>query len=75
MDDSDAWRDAIHAAIQDNAPLGREAALTGWVLVSEWMDHDGERWISLGHAASKAKWEADGMLFQALHGDWPDGED
>ena len=39
-------RDFIHEAIQAHAPRGEDAVLTGWALVCEWMDHDGERWLS-----------------------------
>lgn len=71
-DDSDDKRDAIHDAIQANAPHGLDAILTGWALVTEWMDHDGERWLSKAHAAATTSWAADGMHHHALHGDWPD---
>lgn len=74
--DSDPGRDAIHDAIQANARLGKEdgAILTGWVLVAEWMDPQGERWLSRGHAASTTQWSANGMSHEALYGDW-DSED
>jgi hypothetical protein len=70
--DSDPARDAIHDAIQAHAPIGQQAVLTGWALVAEWMDHDGERWLSRAHAASTPKWTAEGMWHEALHGSWPD---
>jgi hypothetical protein len=70
--DNDPARDAIHDAIQEHAPIGSEAVLTGWVLVAEWMDHDGERWLSKAHAASTPAWAANGMHHEALHGQWPD---
>lgn len=41
-DDSDPRRDAIHEAIQANGSKAEDAVLTGWALVSEWMDHEGE---------------------------------
>jgi hypothetical protein len=67
----------MHAALQsisqDEMPAG--AVLTGWVLVSEWMDTDGERWLTKGHSASKAEWEAAGMHHEALYGDWPGTDD
>lgn len=71
MDNSDPWRDAIHAAIQEQAPRGEDAILTGWVLVAEWMDHQGERWLSKGASASLAQWSARGLHHEALHGNWP----
>lgn len=72
MDDSDPARDAIHQAIQQHAPRGEDAILTGWVFVAEWVDHDGERWLSKAHAASTTAWGANGMLHEAIYGDWPD---
>jgi hypothetical protein len=71
MADSDP-RDAIHQAIQDNAPRGEDAILTGWALVCEWIDHDGERWLSKAHAASTAQWAANGMWHEAIFGAWPE---
>lgn len=77
MDGSDPAREAIHEALQKNLPRGEDAILTGWVLVAEWIDHDGEQWLSKGHAAGTAPWTAAGMLHEALHGtNWPrEGED
>jgi hypothetical protein len=74
-DGGDNARDAIHDAIQHHAPLGSEALLTGWVLVAEWMDPHGERWLSKAHAASTSDWAAKGMHHEALHGKWPDRDD
>jgi len=74
MDLSDPPRDAIHEALQEHMPMGREAVLTGWVIVAEWMDHEGDRWLSQGRAASTPGWTAKGMHHEALHGEWPDNE-
>lgn len=73
-DQSDPVRDAIHDAIQEHMPMGREAVLTGWVIVAEWMDHDGERWLTKGSAAATTGWAGNGMHHEALHGEWPDEE-
>ena len=73
-DDSDPERDAIHEAIQRNMQRGRDAVLTGWALVAEWIDHDGERWLSQGRAASTPQWTARGMFHEVLYGEWPDPE-
>ena len=64
-------RDAIHESIQENAPLGSEALLTGWALVCEWIDHGGKRWLTKAFAPSTSQWAAEGMWFEALHGTWP----
>jgi hypothetical protein len=74
-DDSDPAREAVHAAIQEHLPRGADAVLTGWVLVAEWMDHSGERWLSKGHAASTPAWAANGMHHEALFGAWPPEDD
>jgi hypothetical protein len=71
-DDSDPARDAIHEALQQHMPMGGKAVLTGWVVVAEWMDEHGERWISKGHAPATTGWAAKGMHHEALHGEWPD---
>lgn len=72
-DDSDPRRDAVDAFLRGQGPIDIDspATLTGWVIVSEWMDDDGDRWLSRGWAASKAKWEVDGMLHEVLYGNWP----
>lgn len=72
MDNSDPARDAIHEALQRHMPKGQDAILTGWVVVAEWVDHDGERWLSKAHAESTATWVADGMHHEAIYGNWPD---
>jgi hypothetical protein len=70
--DSGDPRDAIHAAIQEHAPRGEDAVLTGWALVAEWMDHEGERWLTKAHAAATAQWAARGMHHEAIYGGWPE---
>jgi hypothetical protein len=65
-------RDALHEAIQRHAPIGREAILTGWALVAEWMDDSGDRWLSKMNAESTPQWTVNGMWHEAMHGKWPD---
>jgi hypothetical protein len=69
---TDPAREAIHEAIQKHAPRGEDALLTGWVFVAEWVDHDGERWLSKAAAASTSNWAANGMHHEAIWGDWGD---
>lgn len=79
-DDGDERRTQVTELLQRQGPpppddddgdgIRGQAICTGWVLVSEWMDETGERWLSRGWAPSKAKWEADGMLHESLYGDW-----
>src|ERR1017187_1135910 len=73
--DGDDSRAAIHEAIREHAVRGQDAILTGWYLVAEWIDHDGERWLSRAYAAATSEWAAKGMCHEALYGDWPDGGD
>lgn len=53
-------------------PKGQDAILTGWAVVAEWVDHDGERWLSKASAASTTAWAANGMHHEAIYGKWPD---
>jgi len=76
-DDSDPRRDAIHEKLQELGPAGLEkaAVLTGFVVVCEWMDETGEKWLSKCHSASLPIWAADGLHHEALYGKWPSSED
>lgn len=78
-DESDPERDAIHEAIQANQGHVKDASggaiLTGWVVVAEWMDKDGDRWLSKCRAATTTAWTADGMMHDGLHRDWPAREE
>lgn len=75
MDSSDPRRDRIHEVLQELGPEGidRHAVLVGWVIVTDWMDEDGDRWLSKGHSASIPTWTAEGMHHEALYGNWPSG--
>jgi hypothetical protein len=77
-DDTEAtrevFRDSVQTAVQQNAPIGREALLTGWVLIAEWMDHDGDRWLTREQAATTTQWTASGMYHEALHSDWDEDD-
>jgi hypothetical protein len=76
-DNSDPWRDAIHDALQSGSELAKRdhAVLTGWVIVAEWMTPDGDRWLTKGYASNVTHWQASGMHYEAIHGDWPQDED
>lgn len=39
-----------------------------FAIVVEWMDENGERWLSKAHSASIADWMAKGMHYEAIHG-------
>lgn len=75
-DDSDERRDRLDAFLSELGPdLERPAVLTGWAIVTEWMDDEGDRWLSKAHAASLAMWHADGLHHAALYDDWPDDDE
>lgn len=66
-------RDALHAAIQQAGPEfdSGHAVLTGWAMVAEWMDEQGERWLSRAHAAGMTSWAVKSLHHEALYGEWP----
>ena len=73
-DHSDERRDRIHALLQELGPPDDEQAgglLIGWVLVMEWVDTNGEKWLSRGHSAEISTWHASGLYHEALYGNWP----
>lgn len=76
MDNSDPKRDRLHATLQDIGPhqIEKQAVLVGWAVVCDWMDEDGERWLSKTHSASLPAWLASGLHHEALFGAWPDAE-
>ncbi len=81
MTDEAERRLRIAAAIQADGPgLGdRESILTSWVVVAEWMDDKGQRWLSKnnGDAAGETmtKWAVNGFLHEALNESWEDTDD
>lgn len=62
----DPERDALHEAIAANSAHVQEeaggAVLTGWVIVSEWMDRDGDRYLAHCRSESTTAWAMRGML-------------
>jgi hypothetical protein len=74
-DESDPEREALHEAIQANAGYVQDvsggAILTGWLVISEWTDKDGERYLGHCRAASTPAWTARGMMHDVLFGEWP----
>lgn len=78
-DDSDPRRNALHSFLQEQGPAidnpEKHAVLVGWAIVLDWMDEDGDRWLSKAHSASLPSWLASGLHHEALFGTWPDAED
>lgn len=75
-------RQRIGAAIQADGPdfdcglrPDTVATCTGWVVVAEWMDSEGLKWLTKnsGDAGGETLtcWAMNGMLHEALLGEWP----
>ena len=71
-------RKLVHEVVQttnDSNPDLEGSVLTGWVLISEWSDPEGQRWLSrlsgsgMGES-SPPPWQQQGYLWNALNG-WP----
>lgn len=73
MDLSDERRDRLHRFLQEDGPAdpaAKGALLAGWVIVTAWIDPNGERWLTKAHAAELPSWAANGLHHEALYGDW-----
>ena len=70
MDNEEARK--LSEVIQEHDQIG--GVLVGWVLVSEWMDLEGRRWLSRVHAnadgSTLPEWQLNGYLHNALHTEW-----
>lgn len=70
-------RGRVHRAIQATNEANPElegSVLVGWVLVAEWSDEEGERWLSRlsgsgGGDHSPPRWQVEGYMNHALR-DW-----
>lgn len=79
---SDTPRSRVWEAVQDSTDADEEihgAILMGYVLVAEWMDEEGQRWLSLLHASNGGDSDApdrqrQGYLHNALY-EWPTEEE
>ena len=79
-DESDGRREALTEFLQQQGPcegIDPASLLTGWAIVTSWVQPDGEAQLSKAHAAQIPHWSANGLHHEALYGDWPtpDGED
>lgn len=78
IDESDPERDSIHEILQAVGPVGapdKAVVLTGWVVVAEWMDEAGDKWLSKCHSASLTNWTANGYHHEAVYGAWPEPDE
>lgn len=76
-DEDTVSREHIHHVLAEEGSkaIDRPAFLTGWTVVCEWQDSNGERWLSKSYSDSLARWHADGMLHEALYGNWPEDDE
>jgi len=63
--------ETLHELIQSVRPDMDEerlegSLLAGWVLVAEWMDREGDRWLSRISHPGCTKWQREGYLHDAL---------
>lgn len=62
-------QDRVAVALQQCNPhsMPEGSLLTGWVVVAEFMDPNGEKWLTrLSHPGSSV-WTTDGLLHYGLH--------
>lgn len=68
-DEIDESRDRLHLAVQNESEWLSErdgSLLVGWILVSEWMDSDGDRWLSEAADEHSTMWNRMGYLTASL---------
>lgn len=79
MSDDSSKREQIRQAIQKSRLDEIEGVVTGWVTVAEYMDVDGQIWLSRldGDAGDETlpNWRREGFLHNALHTSWEQQED
>lgn len=67
-------RPTLHEAIQASAHENDDeitgALLTGWVVVAEFTDTDGLRWLSKITSEGSTTWQTQGFLHNALYDEW-----
>ena len=69
-------QERVAAVLQTTAPRACPGSvLTGWVVVAEWMDPNGETWLSGLKDQNTSIWKRDGMLHHVLYGDMEGDED
>jgi hypothetical protein len=78
MDKTTEERERIHAAISEWPPNDRPGVLVGWIVISEWMDADGSRWLGRLASEDSTRWQRKGYLHEALYDEatnWVDEDD
>ena len=76
-DDGDPRRNQTREFFQALGPVDPEehgSVLTGWVIVQEWMNPAGEKFLTRAWDHALSQWSAKGMIHEVLYGDWPADE-
>jgi hypothetical protein len=71
-------RALIHEALERAKPRaiqGLTSVLTGWVVVAEYMDADGDKWLSRFQSEGMTTWSRAGLLHEGLQGSTWDADD
>ena len=77
-DEGDLMREKTREFFQLLGPADPDevgSVLTGWVVVQEWMNPAGEKFLTRGWDPVLTLWSAKGMMHEVLYGDWPTDED
>lgn len=77
-DEGDPRREKTREFFQLLGPSDPDEAgsvLTGWVVVQEWMNPAGEKFLIRGWDQACTLWSVKGMLHEVLRGDWPVDEE
>lgn len=76
-DDGDPRREKTREFFQLLGPVDPDeegSVLTGWVVVQEWMNPAGEKFLTRAWDHALPLWSAKGMMHEVLYGDWPADE-
>lgn len=74
-------RDKIAETLADINPRETASVLQGWIVVYEWAEMDGKRWLHVVTGSDRAsdhyitEWQISGYLHEALNGVWQQSED
>jgi hypothetical protein len=65
MEEVNSPQSDIHIAIEAQAPFP-DAALTGWIVIAEWLTPDGEKKLARLNSEDASHWQVSGYLHDAL---------
>lgn len=74
-------RDLIAETLAETNPREGPCVLQGWVVVYEWAEMDGKRWLHVVVGSDRSsdhyitEWQISGYLHEALNGVWQRSED